>query len=115
MSTTMLSAVSRSLRNSQSMTNVAPCSFCAGPNTSPRKLWAIITWSRTPTLYIRRFLLRAWSGLRIADAHAQRTIGMPGDTRQSLGQIRKRDVGGDQAIQDRVAQELQRLGQPPRM
>ena len=31
---------------------VAPCSRCAGPNTSPLKLCAIIMWSRTDTLYI---------------------------------------------------------------
>ena len=29
-------------RNVASTTYVAPCRRCAGPNTSPRKLWAII-------------------------------------------------------------------------
>ena len=33
-----------------STTKVAPCSRCAGPNTSPRKLCATITWSRTVML-----------------------------------------------------------------
>ena len=39
-------------RKVASTTYVAPCSRCAGPNTSPRKLWAIIMWSRTVTLNI---------------------------------------------------------------
>ena len=37
-------------RNVASTTYVAPWSRCAGPNTSPRRLWATIMWSRTVTL-----------------------------------------------------------------
>ena len=50
MSTTMPSASRSARRNVASMTYVAPWSRWAGPNTSPRKLWAIIMWSRTVTL-----------------------------------------------------------------
>ena len=41
--------VERCAMNAASMTKVAPCSACAGPNTAPRNEWAIITWSRTST------------------------------------------------------------------
>jgi hypothetical protein len=40
-------------RKVASTTYVAPCRRCAGPNTSPRKLWAIIMWSRIVTLNTR--------------------------------------------------------------
>src|SRR6476660_5797112 len=53
MSTTIPSASSAARRNVASTTKVAPCRRCAGPNTSPRKLWAIIMWSRTVTLNTR--------------------------------------------------------------
>jgi hypothetical protein len=33
------------------MTKVAPCTFWAGPNTSPRNEWAIMIWSETSTAY----------------------------------------------------------------
>ena len=39
-------------RNVASTTYVAPCSRWAGPKTSPRRLCAIIMWSRTVTLNI---------------------------------------------------------------
>jgi len=50
MSTTMPSASSVARRKVASTTYVTPCRRCAGPNTSPRRLWAIIMWSRTVTL-----------------------------------------------------------------
>ena len=49
MSTTMPFASSVSDMNATSTTKVAPCSACAGPNTSPRNEWAIMMWSRTST------------------------------------------------------------------
>src|SRR4051794_35534730 len=50
MSRTMLSASSSGRRKVASTTKVAPCSRRAGPKTSPSKLCATITWSRTVTL-----------------------------------------------------------------
>ena len=53
MSTTIPCSSSVAPRNVASTTNVAPCSRCAGPKTSPRRLWATIMWSRTVTLNTR--------------------------------------------------------------
>ena len=39
-------------RNSASTAKVAPCRRCAGPNSSPRKLCAIMMWSQTVRLNI---------------------------------------------------------------
>ena len=39
-------------RDGTSTEKVAPCSFCAGPNAAPRKLWAIRMWSQTVRLNI---------------------------------------------------------------
>ena len=40
----------RRRRKVASTRKVAPCRRCAGPKTSPRKLWAIMRWSRTVML-----------------------------------------------------------------
>src|SRR4051812_30531722 len=53
MSATIPSPSSSARRKVASTTYVAPCRRCAGPNTSPRRLWAIIMWSRTVTLNMR--------------------------------------------------------------
>src|SRR5579871_3106368 len=48
----MPDASSCGARNCASTTKVAPCSRCAGPNSSPRKLCAIMMWSQTVSAYI---------------------------------------------------------------
>src|SRR5215217_6568971 len=92
MSTTMPSASRVARWKVASTTYVAPCSRCAGPNTSPRKLWAIIMWSRTVTLNKAHSpetsTLRSSFGRGlIVDAVTQRgklVIGQPG---KHLGQL----------------------------
>src|SRR5687767_14856791 len=80
MSTTRPSSSSSSRLNVASTTYVAPWSRCAGPNTSPWKLCAIMKWSRTFRLYTVRLqgdevgfggVIRCGSRLRIPDAVAE--------------------------------------------
>src|SRR5438045_7751981 len=51
MSTTMPLGSSFSDMKATATVNVAPCSACAGPKTSPLKEWAIMMWSDTSTAY----------------------------------------------------------------
>src|SRR4051795_10397335 len=97
MSTTMPSAPSAARRNVASTTYVAPCSRWAGPKTSPRKLWAIIMWSRTVTL-------NTGSLSAVADGVAQVGSGAGGQCREHRRKLLERRLAGDQRVQGRVAQ-----------
>src|SRR6185312_12833087 len=106
MSTTMLSGSSSSRKKATSTTKVAPCIFCAGPNTSPGRLWAIMMWSRTSTANIGGTPVST-----IADQVAE-GVGVFEDRahpRRHLGEGR---FGGHQDVQPRVGAEGKRLGQP---
>src|SRR3712207_2725726 len=104
MSTTMLSSSSSGRRNVASTTNVAPCSFCAGPNTSPVKLCAIMMWSRTVTLNNSLSF--------VVDDVAQRRQLAGRQPRQDGGQLAERARPGGQRVERRVTQQLQRERHP---
>src|ERR1051326_8279748 len=91
MSTTMPSRPSSGRRISTSTTYVAPCSRCAGPKTSPRKLCAIMKWPRTVTLYIPN---------PVAKGVACRC----GETRHDARQLVERALACDERIERRVFQ-----------
>src|SRR3954470_4849698 len=105
MSTTMPSASRAVRRKVASTTKVAPCRRCAGPNTSPRKLCAIIMWSRMVTLN---------TALRpvVGDGVAERRQASRGQTRHDAGQLVEARLAGDEHIEGGVAQQVEREGQP---
>src|SRR3954470_3126861 len=107
MSTTMPSSLIAAQRNSTSTTKVAPCSRCAGPKTSPRKLCAIITWSRTVTLNMGLL----GSG-RVDDAVAQAGHPARGDVGHHLGQLLELRGAGEQGVERRVAEQVERERHP---
>src|SRR3954451_11631412 len=109
MSTTTPSSSSSRRRKVASTTKVAPCRRCAGPNVSPRRLCAIIMWSRTVVLYTRSDLLGLVLGLvvglRVADAVADRRQ-IPGNQpRQDAGQLVEPGLPRDQDVEGRVGQQ----------
>src|SRR6185312_6258839 len=106
MSTTMPLASSASPRKVASTTNVAPCSRCAGPNTSPWKLWAIIMWSRTVTLNTK-----VDSSL-VADDVAQRGLASVGDPGHGFGQVGERRAARQQRVEGRIAQQVKGEREP---
>src|SRR5882762_9895702 len=98
MSTTMPFGSSFSAMKATATVNVAPCSACAGPKTSPLNEWAIMMWSETSTAYTQdswRFLVG------IADELAQR----PARGIEDVGQLGRQVTEGDgrrqQAVQQR--------------
>src|SRR3954451_15836393 len=105
MSSTMPSASRAVRRKVASTTKVAPCRRCAGPNTSPRKLWAIIMWSRTVTL---NTALRPLVGDRVA----QRRQAARGKARHDVGQLVEARLAGHEHVERRVAQEAEGERQP---
>src|SRR3954452_23251811 len=100
MSTTMLSASSAVRRNVASTTNVAPCSRCAGPNASPRRLWATITWSRT-------VMLNIGSALLIGDRVAERRQAAADEVLQHPRQLGECAGPGEQDVEDGVPQQVE--------
>src|SRR5207302_1935461 len=105
--------------NSTSTTNVAPCSFCAGPNTSPRKLWAIMKWSRTLTVYIVVFpaTLKGSPYVRRAALSGPRVVTNPvtdrisrrgGQLRHGRRELVERALTGNERVELVVSQERQR-------
>src|SRR5262245_1820926 len=94
MSTTMPSTPRSGRRNSTSTTYVAPCSRCAGPNTSPRKLCAIIMCPRTVTLYI-------------SNPVAERVARRVGQSAHHVGQIVERVFARDDGVEGVVAQTVE--------
>src|SRR3954447_13031012 len=105
MSTTTPSASSSARRKVASTTNVAPWSRCAGPKTSPRRLWAIIMWSRTVTLNTRSRLL-------VGDRVAERRQPAVGQARHDLGQVLEARLAGEQHVERRIAQQVEGERQP---
>src|SRR3954471_19464635 len=104
MSTTMPSASRAARRKVASTTYVAPCSRCAGPNTSPRRLWAIIMWSRTVTLN---------TPLRpVGDRVAERGEAPRSQPRHDARQLVEARLAGDEHVEGGVAQQLEREGEP---
>src|SRR3954466_7673998 len=99
MSTTMPSASSVARRNVASTTYVAPCRRCAGPNTSPRRLWATIMWSRTVTPNI---------GPPSVGDHVAEDTGRPiGQARQHRREVAERRRPGEEGVEGRVAQQFE--------
>src|SRR3954470_17847030 len=104
MSTTMPSASRVARRNVASTTYVAPWSRCAGPNTSPRRLWAIIMWARTVKLNTR-------SPLVVGDRATQRRQRAGGQALHHAGQLVEARLGGDEHVERRILQEVEREGE----
>src|SRR3954469_14304756 len=98
MSTTTPSGSSASLRNVASTTYVAPCSRCAGPKTSPLRLWATIMWSRTVTLN-----MAAASAVR--DRVTEGRERSVGEARHHLGQLLERRLPCEHRVERGVAQQ----------
>src|SRR5256885_12643898 len=100
MSTTMLSASSSARRKVASTTYVAPCRRCAGPKTSPRKLWAIIRWSRTVTL---NTVSRSGVGDEVAQC-GNLAGGQPG---QHVGQLVEAGLAGEQRVERGILEQVE--------
>src|SRR5689334_21409612 len=105
MSTTMPSASRLVRRNVASTTKVAPCRRWAGPKTSPRKLCATMMWSRTVTL---NTALR----LAVGDRVAERRQAPGGQALHDAGQLVETRLARDEDVERRVAQQLERQGEP---
>src|SRR3954447_21631590 len=101
MSSTMPSASSSARRKVASTTNVAPCRRCAGPNTSPRRLWAINMWSRTVTL---NTALRPVVGDRVAE----RGQAPRGELRHGPGQLVEARLARDERVEGGIPQQVER-------
>src|SRR5215204_3111637 len=99
MSMTMSLASSSARRNVASTTNVAPCRRCAGPNTSPRRLWAIIMCSRTVTLNMPSPVIR--------NRVTKRSQATFGQTRHDTGQLVEARLAGDERVEGPVAQQVE--------
>src|SRR5215475_13568065 len=100
MSTTTLSASSCARRKVASTTYVAPCRRCAGPKTSPRKLCAIIMWSRTVTLY-------TGSRSGIPNDVAQRGKRAGGQLGEDVGQLVEPGLSREDGVESLVPQQVQ--------
>src|SRR3954452_11713655 len=85
-----------------STTYVAPCLRCAGPKTSPGRLWAIIMWSRTVTEYISGLLRGRRVGVPDPVAEPGQLAG--GDPGQHLRQFLERALAGDEHVEGRVGE-----------
>src|SRR2546428_12236783 len=116
MSTTMPSASRVDRRNSTSTRYVAPCSCCAGPKTSPRRLCAIMMCSRTVMLYMgvnaqctmdNAFCIMH-SALLVADPMAQRVARLVRQLRHHVGQRVELALAGNQRVDDGVGEQRQR-------
>src|SRR3954470_14205759 len=105
MSTTMPSASRSARRNVASTTKVAPCRRWAGPKTSPLKLCATMMWSRTVTLN---------TALRpvVRDRVAERGQASGGQALHDGRQLVEARLAGDERVERRVAQQVEREGQP---
>src|SRR6187549_3441816 len=101
MSTTTPSGSRASRRKVASTTYVAPCRRCAGPNTSPRRLWAIIMWSRTVTLY-------TGSGPLVGDRVAERRQAPCGEALHHARQLLEARLARDEHVEGGVAEQVER-------
>src|SRR6476620_3505384 len=105
MSTTTPSRSSSALLKVASTTYVAPWSRCAGPNTSPVKLWAIIMWSRTVTL-------NTGSPLVVRDGVAQSRQAPARQAGHDLGQVIEARRAREEHVERRVPQQVERERHP---
>src|SRR5215475_5611796 len=103
----MLSGPSSRRKKATSTTKVAPWSFCAGPKTSPGRLWAIMMWSRTSTAYMGRT-----SRAGIVDKR-ERRAGAAKDVRQRLRQHLEGRLRLQQDIEPGIGGECQREREAP--
>src|SRR5688572_809762 len=101
MSTSTPSESRRSPEKAASTTYVAPCSRWAGPKASPRKLWAIIMWSRTVT--VNTSLLPV-----VDDAVAEPGQGTVGHLGHQPRQLLEPRLPGEQRVEGRILQQPQR-------
>src|SRR3954465_6083826 len=106
MSTTMPLGSSFSDMKATATVNVAPCSACAGPKTSPLNEWAIMMWSETSTAYTAT--PKGSDG--VADELAQRPARGIEDTGELGRQVAERDRGRQQFVQNGIVQEVERGG-----
>src|SRR3954470_24619561 len=104
MSTTMPSASRVARRKVASTTYVAPCRRCAGPNTSPRRLWAIIMCSRAVTLNMPSPVIRN----RVTNGSETAR----GQSRHDAGQLVEARLAGDERVEGGIAQQVECQGQP---
>src|SRR5215203_4738305 len=104
MSTSTPSASSRGPLNEASTTYVVPCRRWAGPNASPRKLWAIIMWSRTVTVNTSDLPCRA---VGIDDAPTKRPRRPRGQLGHHLGQVLEPRLPRQQHVEGGVAQQAE--------
>src|ERR1700704_1314424 len=93
-------------------TKVAPCNCWAGPNTAPWNEWAIMIWSDTSTA--NTGTSRSVGGRRIADQRATRVRLRSENLNQSLRQIFERHRRRQQAVEDRIGEQLEGRGQTAR-
>src|ERR1044072_9063474 len=105
MSTTMPFASSFSDMKATATVKVAPCSACAGPKTSPLNEWAIMMWSETSTAYTDA------PSVWIADELAQHAARGREDAGQFRGQIVEGHRRGNQLVEHRIFQQIERSGQ----
>src|SRR6476619_5092604 len=107
MSITTPSASRSGRRKVASTTYVAPCSRRAGPNASPRRLWAIIMWSRTVTLNTGSPASAGLVGDCVADRR-QAAVGQGGHHRRQVGEP---GLAGQERVEDGVPGQVQRESQ----
>src|SRR5882762_5123964 len=110
MSMTIPLPSSVSAKKAASMTKVAPCSACAGPNTAPRNEWAIMMWSRTSTANKGNL-----SSFGIVDDLAQHTALWRQNIRKPRRKIVKFDRRRQQHVELRIGQQFKRGSEPSRM
>src|SRR5215203_965521 len=117
MSTSTPSASSRGPLNVASTTYVAPCRRWAGPNASPRKLWAIIMWSRTVTVNTSDLPCRTVGidDARIDDAPTERPRRPFGELGNHVGQVLEPRLPRQQRVEGGVAQQVERQGETLRV
>src|SRR5215472_17721024 len=97
------------------MTNVAPCTFCAGPKTSPRKEWAIMIWSETSTANTGNSSSVRFVGCRVADQRADHVRVEIENRGQFRRQLIEGHGGRQQRIQRRLVEERKRGREAPLM
>src|SRR3954462_11478332 len=97
MSTTMPLVSSSRAMNAASITNVAPCIACAGPNTAPLNEWAIMMWSRTSRVNMQP--------LCVIDALAEHATAGCQDARQFLRQVGEFDRWRQQGVKPCVGEQ----------
>src|SRR3954466_14753055 len=105
MSTTTPAASRVARRKVASTTYVAPCRRCAGPNTSPRRLWAIIMWSRTVTLNTALAPV-------VRDRVTERRQAARGEPSHHVGKLAEGRLPGDERVEGGVAQQVEGERQP---